>query len=84
MVMCVCAIFLFPAVHGPYSVVHGPVTALRSSERGLRLRLATAQAALSSFGRALPHAWLAGWNNPLADTEARPQRFSEETTILRC
>ncbi len=29
-IVCATAIFFFPAVRGPYSVVHGPVTALRS------------------------------------------------------
>jgi hypothetical protein len=28
--LCILAIFLFPAVSGPYPIVHGPATALRA------------------------------------------------------
>jgi hypothetical protein len=36
-VVCTLAIFLFPAVSGPYPIVHGPVTALRAMRAWLLL-----------------------------------------------
>lgn len=47
-IACVLGLFLFPAARGPYSAVHGPVTALRSLRAGVSLRWAIAAAA---FGR---------------------------------
>jgi len=35
--LCTLAIFLFPGVSGPYSIVHGPVTALRAMRAWLIL-----------------------------------------------
>lgn len=31
-ILCTIALFLFPAIHGSYSAVHGPVTALRATK----------------------------------------------------
>jgi len=42
----VLAIFLFHGIEGPYSAVHGPVTALLSIRGAAILRLAIARAAL--------------------------------------
>ena len=49
-VLCVVVVFFFPAMQGPYSAVNGPVTALRSAQAAVRLRLAIVQAALNAFG----------------------------------
>jgi hypothetical protein len=38
-VVCVLSVFFFPAIQGPYSVVHGPVTALLAVRAAARLRL---------------------------------------------
>jgi len=38
-VVCVLSVFFFPAIQGPYSVVHGPVTALMAVRAAARLRL---------------------------------------------
>jgi hypothetical protein len=43
---CIVAIFLFPVVWGPYTAIHGPVTALLSLRMKLRLWLGMALAAL--------------------------------------
>jgi hypothetical protein len=43
-VVCVLSIFFFPGVTGPYSVVHGPVTALLSIRMASRVRMAIARA----------------------------------------
>jgi hypothetical protein len=49
-ILCSTALFFFPAVRGPYSAVHGPVTALRSIQKRLRIWLVMALAALHVFG----------------------------------
>lgn len=46
-VLCVAAVFFFPAMDGPYSAVNGPVTALQSAQAATRLRVAIVQAAFS-------------------------------------
>lgn len=40
--LCVLTIFFFPAMQGPYSVVHGPVTALLAARAAAGLRTAIA------------------------------------------
>jgi hypothetical protein len=52
-IACILGLFLFPAAHGPYSAVHGPVTALGSLRAGTCLRWAIAAAALGRLGYAL-------------------------------
>ena len=41
-IFCIMLIFFFPSVCGPYSVVHGPVTALRSICARLKMLLVLA------------------------------------------
>lgn len=83
-VFCVLSIFLFPCVQGPYSAVHGPVTALQAFRAAARLRigiLAAALKAFSSFSAPL----LANWSlSQLSDQQFRVLLPSESTTILRC
>ena len=53
--LCVLAIFFFPSIDGPYSAIHGPVTALLSIRAAARLRLiiqAGVKAMRSWLGRA--------------------------------
>jgi hypothetical protein len=52
-VFCVLSIFLFPAIQGPYPVVHGPATALLAARTALRLHRTIAQAALTSLAQYL-------------------------------
>jgi hypothetical protein len=83
-VVCVLTIFLFPALQGPYCVVHGPVTALLAAQAAFRLRMAIAKAALSSTGNCLISplllfSWLSFLN-----IKFRSPRLSESSTILRC
>ena len=44
--LCTLSIFLFPGVTGPYSAVHGPVTALLALRQALKAFWAMACAAL--------------------------------------
>jgi hypothetical protein len=47
--LCVLAIFFFPLMQGPYAVVHGPVTALQSARRGVRVQADIRRAALRAI-----------------------------------
>lgn len=58
-VFCVLTIFFFPAMQGPYSVVHGPVTALLSIRAAAGLRMAIVRAGLSVVRSCLSFARLA-------------------------
>jgi hypothetical protein len=46
-VLSVVTIFLFPAIHGPYSAVYGPATSLQSQRVAHRLWNSIVQAARS-------------------------------------
>jgi hypothetical protein len=77
-------VFLFPAVQGPYSVVHGPATALQAARAAVRLRVAIAQAAFGSVSN-YPVSLLVfmTWMSP-SQAELRSVGFSGYDAILRC
>jgi predicted exporter len=50
-VACVLAVFFFPAMQGPYSVVHGPVTVRQAARAAAGLRMAVNRAGLNSVRR---------------------------------
>ena len=84
-VLCVLTVFFFHAIQGPYSVVHGPVTALLSIRAATGLRLAIMHAGLNvltmwvSFSLLLV-SWAAAW---IAECEA-DSRLGSGNLILRC
>jgi len=83
-VLCVASIFFFPATRGPYSVVHGPVTALQSAHAAAHLRIAIVQAGLNSFrNHRIP---LLLWVSCMAVlyTEFYSPSLADFQTILRC
>ena len=47
--MCTAALFFFPAVHGSYASVHGPVTTLRSIKARVRIWIGLATRRLMVF-----------------------------------
>ncbi len=49
-VLCVLMIFFFPLMQGPYSVVHGPATALQAARAAARLQIVIMHGALNSLG----------------------------------
>lgn len=49
-VLCVLTVFFVHGIRGPYSVVHGPVTALLSLRTASGLRMAIMQAGLDALG----------------------------------
>ena len=86
-VLCVLAIFLFPGMEGPYSAVHGPVTALLSIRAALRMRVAIRAAVravrgwLSRFGTGLmPLSWHACLRSELSVDHCA----SGSASVLRC
>jgi len=83
-ILCVLAILLFPATQGPYSAVHGPVTALQAARVAARLRLAVVQAALNTFRNYLI-SLLAMLSWILASSfEFRSLSLAQLNSILRC
>ena len=83
-VVCVLMIFFFPVTQGPYSVLHGPVTALRAARAGAYLRLAIVQAALLSLGGILISALLVLSRMSRAETEFHSDILPECSTVFRC
>src|ERR1700740_2245480 len=83
-VLCVVAIFFFPAMQGPYSAVNGPVTALQSAQAAARLRVAIIQSAFNLIGNShIPS--LARVSSPtLVCTEVQPPGYADCGAILRC
>ncbi len=81
-VLCVLSIFLFPAMQGPYCVVHGPATALQAARAALRLRIAIVQAALNSYSL-IPALVILFWIS-LPTTGFQSPTAPESSAILRC
>jgi hypothetical protein len=83
-ILCVLMIFFFPLMQGPYSVVHGPATALQAARAAARLRIIIVQGALNSLGNFLISplvilSWML-----LSQAEFRSVSLPEYNTILRC
>ena len=83
-VLCVLMIFFFPLMHGPYSVVHGPATALQAARAAARLRIVIMQGALNPLGNLLISplvilSWML-----LSEAEFRSVSLPGYNTILRC
>jgi hypothetical protein len=83
-VLAVLAVFLFPGVQGPYSVVHGPVSALQAARAAVRLRVAIVQSALTSLANGMISivvvlSWML-----LSNQESQSDVLPEYSSILRC
>jgi len=83
-VLGVLTIFLFPAMQGPYSVVHGPATALQAARAAACLQTAIVQGARRSLGNHLISSlgFLCWMSLPEAGFQA--VTLPECNTILRC
>jgi hypothetical protein len=83
-VLCVVSLFLFPAAHGSYTAVHGPVSALQSFRAAIRLRLAIVAAAYMFWaGRFNPATRFSGF--ALESFQLATDSDSLDlSTILRC
>lgn len=84
--LCVLSIFFFHGVTGPYSVVHGPVTALLSMRMASRVRTAIARAGLSVLrsGRLLVASATAMLWMPVPSDVAVFSLSAGCSAILRC
>jgi len=82
--LCTLSIFLFPAVQGPYSAVHGPVTTLQSIRLAARLRLSILAAALSILSTSLKLALVAVRRRDFPDSGPASASLISLSTILRC
>lgn len=87
-VLSVLTIFFFPGIEGPYSAVHGPVTALLSIRAAAGLRMAIVRAGLKAVRDRLSRAHIAllTWSRTVvSSTELWPAGLSaEHSSILRC
>ena len=83
-VLCVLMVFLFPAVQGPYSVVHGPATAFQAARAAVRLRVAIAQSALGSVSNYPVSPLVFMPSTSTSQAEVRPVGLSGYNAILRC
>ncbi len=86
-VLCVLTIFFFPAMQGPYSVVHGPVTALLSVRAAAALRGTIVRAGLYAACGCLSFAHVAlaplSWK-AFPDSEFKSNQTFACGSILRC
>jgi len=83
-VLGVLTIFLFPALQGPYSAVHGPATALQAARAASRLQNAIVQGACRSLGNCLISPLVVFSWMSLPETGFQAVTLPECTTILRC
>lgn len=86
--VCVLGIFFCPVVSGPYSAVHGPVTALLSIRAAARLRMTIVRHGLGAirgcFGRVGAALTRLSWNALATASLELNTLPSEFSTILRC
>lgn len=79
-ILCTLAIFLFPAVAGPYPIVHGPATALRAMRAWLLLLVALTLALVGVARLVATRLGLAvGFNLILERIDPL-----EQSSVLRC
>ena len=89
-VLCVLGIFFFPVINGPgpYSVVHGPVTALLSIRAAVRLRMVIVQTGLGAIHGRLSYLSFAlttvSWSWLVTNTSKLDSLPTGFNTILRC
>lgn len=84
-VLSVLAIFFFPSLQGPYSVVHGPVSALLSLRAATMMRNAIVRAGQSVRQRCERiSAVVLPWSAKAVSAAELPASLSLVSSILRC
>ncbi len=78
--ICTLGLFLFAAPAGPYSAVHGPVTALRALYASLSLFWWIAVAALNALG----FGFLARRSDACLDRKSRANDCNLPRLVCRC
>lgn len=84
-VLSVLVVFFFPAMQGPYSVVHGPVTALLSARAAAGVRTAILQAGLHVLNVRFCAAFVMTlWASGILVELLKRDPVSVRASILRC
>ena len=87
-VFCVLGIFFFPVMDGPYSAVHGPVTALLSIRAAARLRMTIVRSGITAirgwFGRVGMMLATLSWSTLQIATAGPSNLPAELGIVLRC
>jgi hypothetical protein len=83
-VVCVVAVFFFPAVQGPYSAVHGPVTVFHGARAAAGLRSDVVRAALCCPGNTVASAAVAYWIPELNAESVSHFLAGGRRNLLRC
>jgi len=83
-VLSVLVIFLLPGVQGPYSVVHGPASALQAARAAVRVKVAIEQSALTSPTNAAISAAIVLCLMSLSNPKFRSVGSPDYSSILRC
>ncbi len=83
-VLCVLVIFFFPSIQGPYSVVHGPATALQAARASARLLTAIVQGAFTSQANCLISPLVVLFWISLSGADFHSATVPECHTILNC
>jgi hypothetical protein len=81
LVVCALYILLFPAATGPYSTVHGPVTALRALTASIAFLWLLSLTAL--LGSAAEHSFCYGMRSLLDGSFSRCES-KRQSFVLRC
>ena len=82
-VLSVLAVFLFPGVRGPYSVVHGPASALqRPSRSSLGIRHRTIRLDFTPEHHSITPGGT--YFDVILESEFQPTSLPEYSSILRC
>jgi hypothetical protein len=81
-VICTAVVFLFPATAGPFSVVHGPATALRAWNSALAILMGIALAASAVLALKLKFHASCRWLGEFDLVSATPSTLT--LCILRC
>ncbi len=82
--LCILTIFFFPVVEGPYSAVHGPVTALQAARLASRLKVAIVQAARNYVSNCLIAPLVVVSWIPAQSSGTGPAGLANSGTVLRC
>jgi hypothetical protein len=81
-ILCTLLLFLCPAVHGSYSAVHGPVTAMQAARAALKIHAAIAYVMLNPLPKAPPALTV---QSSLLIAAATPEPFNpSKIQTLRC
>ncbi len=84
-VLSVLVVFFFPAMQGPYSVVHGPVTALLSARAAAGVRTAIVQAGLYVLNVPFSAAFVVTlWAFGILLESFKADLVSRRVCVLRC